>query len=87
MKAGILFTETGPILILTRHENFSDPDLVNKLASKGIKRFIAFEVPEDTVREKYGNHFNVVMRDLGQSDDLWVMDYDGHHVFYNFPIR
>jgi hypothetical protein len=24
------------------------------------------------------------MGDLKQSDDLRVLDYDGHHVFYNF---
>jgi hypothetical protein len=26
------------------------------------------------------------MGDLKQSDDLRVLDYDGHHVFYNFPF-
>ena len=86
MKAGIFFTGTGPILILTSHESFTDPNLVNKLSSKGIKRFIAYDVPEDKVKEKYGNHYNTILKDLDQTDDLRVLDYDGHHVFYNFPL-
>ena len=35
MKAGIFFTGTGPILILTSYESLDDPKLVEKLALKG----------------------------------------------------
>lgn len=87
MKAGVVFTGTGPILILTTYGSFTDPKLVEKLKTKGIKKFIAFEVAEDKVKEKYGNHFNVIMGDLKQSDDLRVLDYDGHHAFYNFTFN
>jgi hypothetical protein len=87
MKAGIFFTGTGPILILTSYDSLTAPELVKKLSVKGIRKFIAFEVPEHTVKNKYGQHFNVVMGDLHQSDDLRVLDYDGHHVFYNFSIK
>ena len=86
MKAGIFFTGTGPILILTTYGDLDDPMLVAKLDQKGIKKFIAYEVPEVLVREKYGNHFNVILGDLKQSDDLRVLDYDGHHVFYSFSL-
>ena len=86
MKAGIFFTGTGPILILTSYETFDDPKLVEKLALKGIKKYIAFEIQEDLVKEKYGKHFNVILGDLKQEDDLRVLDYDGHHVFYNFSM-
>ena len=86
MKAGIFFTGTGPILILTTYDTFDEPRFVEKLHTKGIKKFIAYEVPEDMVKQKYGNHFNVIMGDLRQSDDLRVLDYDGHHVFYNFSL-
>ena len=84
MKAGIFFTGTGPILILTSYDSLKEPKLVEKLALKGIKKFIAYEISEDKVREQYGNQFNVIMGDLSQTDDLRVLDYDGHHVFYNF---
>ena len=40
----------------------------------------------ESVKKKYGKHFDVVMGDLRQSDDLRVMDYNGHNVFYNFPF-
>ena len=87
MKAGIFFTGSGPVLLLTSHDSFSGMGLIDKLRSKGIKKFIAYEVPVESVKQKYGNHYDVVMSDLKQEDDLRVMDYDGHHVFYNFSLR
>lgn len=87
MKAYILFTGTGPILILTSHSSIEDPELSEKLHTKGIKKFIAYEVAEAEVKNKYGKQFDKVMGDLLQSDDLRVLDYDGHHVFYNFSIK
>jgi len=87
MKAGIFFTGTGPILILTSYAAFDGPQFVEKLAAKGIKKFIAYEVPEKIVKEKYGMQFNVVVGDLHQTDDLRVLDYNGHHVFYNFDLQ
>ncbi len=86
MKAGIIFTGTGPILLLTSYDHLGDPNLKAKLAAKGIKKYIAYEVDEETVKQRYGQQFNVVMGDLSQSDDLRVLDYDGHHVFYNFAL-
>ena len=86
MKAGIIFTGTGPILILTTYESFTDPNLLTKLESKWIKKFIASELPMERVKEKYGNHFHVVMGDLKQTDDLRVLDYNGYNVFHNFTF-
>lgn len=86
MKAGIFFTGTGPILLLTSYESLDHPLLVEKLSSKGIKKYIAYDVPVDVVRERYGNQFGVVMGDLKQNDDLRVLDYNGHHVFNKFSL-
>ena len=86
MKAGIFFTGTGPILILTSYASLDAPNLVEKLTQKGIKKYIAYEVPEELVKERYGKQFNVILGDLKQNDDLRVLDYDGHHVFYNFSL-
>ena len=36
MKADIIFTGMGPILILTSYETFEDPKFVGKLNVKGI---------------------------------------------------
>ncbi len=87
MKAGIIFTGTGPILILTSYESFENPKFVEKLAAKGIKKFVARELPVDSVKQKYGLHFNVILGDLKQTDDLRVLDYNGHNVFYNFSFK
>jgi len=87
MKAGILFTGSGPVLFLTSYESFGDPRFLDKLTSKGIKKFVAYEVPMDLAKEKYGHHFNVIMGDLHQEDDLRILDYDGHHVFALFDLQ
>jgi hypothetical protein len=29
----------------------------------------------------------VILSDLKQTGDLRVLDYDGHHVFYNFSLN
>ena len=87
MKAGIIFTGSGPILILTTYESFTDPKLVDKLNTKGIKKFVAYDVQIEMVKERYGMHFPVIMGDLKQTDDLRVLDYNGHHVFNNFSFK
>ena len=87
MKSGIFFTGTGPILLLTTYPSFIDEGLVEKLARKNIKKFIAYEISEDLIKQRYGNHYNVVMGDLSQDDDLRVLDLDGHHIFNNFSLR
>lgn len=87
MKAGVFFTGTGPILILTSYESLDDPNLVEKLFEKGIKKYIAFEISEQKVKDKYGKQYNVIMGDLSQTDDLRVLDFNGHRVFNNFSLK
>lgn len=86
MKAGIIFTGTGPILILTTYASFADAKLIEKLSLKGIKKFMAYEVPVEVVKKKYGQQFDVIMKDVKQSDDLRVLDFDGHKIFYSFSF-
>lgn len=84
MKTVIIFTGSGPILVLTTYVSLTDSNFIEKLAAKGIKKFIAYELPLDLVKEKYGGQFTVIMNDVKQTDDLRVLDYNGHNVFYNF---
>jgi len=86
MKVGIIFTGTGPILVLTSYESLTDPAFIDKLAAKGIKKFIATELSLDTVKDKYGKHFTIIMGDLHQTDDLRVLDYNGYNIFKNFSF-
>jgi len=87
MKSAVIFTGTGPILILTSYETLTHPSFVEKLATKGIKKFIAIELPVDSVKEKYSHRFDVIMEDLYQTDDLRVLDYNGYNIFNNFSLK
>jgi hypothetical protein len=87
MKAGIIFTGTGPVLILTKFESLIDPSLIDRFNVKNIKKFIGYEVPLSEVKLHYGNHYDVVMEDLKQDDALRVVDEDGDHVLENFSLR
>ncbi|MFC1556341.1 hypothetical protein ACFL67_04600 [candidate division KSB1 bacterium] len=86
MKASIIFTGSGPILILTTFESLTDENFILKLSAKGIKKFIAYELPVELVKKKYGTQFTAIMHDVKQSDDLRVLDYNGYSVFYNFSF-
>jgi len=87
MKTLLMFTGTGPILLITTFESVTDPAFVRKLRDKGIEKFIAYDLPVKQVKEKYGAHFTAVLNDVKQTDDLRVLDYNGHNVFYNFSFK
>ena len=86
MKAGIVFTGSGPLVLLTSYESFTDPNLIGKLDAKGIKKYLGYELPLELCQKRYGTHYPVVVQDLRQSDDLRVLDYDGHHIFLTFSF-
>jgi hypothetical protein len=87
MKAGIIFTGTGPVLVLTSYDSFTNPTFVEKMKAKGVKKFMGYEVPLELCKKRYGEHYPVVLNDLRQSDDLRVLDYDGHHIFLTFSFN
>jgi len=86
MKAALLFTGSGPIVILTSHAKVTDPRLIAKLQAKGIDKFIAYEIPMELAKQRYDGHFDMVMRDLSQTDDLRVLDFNGERAFRLFKI-
>ena len=86
MKVFMLYTGSGPIVILTSHTSILDPELLGKLAAKGVTKFLASEVPVALARERYGGHFEVVSRDLFESDDLRVLDYSGERAWRLFAF-
>ncbi|MES9924790.1 MAG: hypothetical protein ABW152_11900 [Candidatus Thiodiazotropha endolucinida] len=86
MKTFMLMTGSGPLMILTSHTSIEDPLILEKLASKGIEKFLAYEVPYDLAKQRYGGHFNVVANDLHESDDLRVLDYNGERAFKLFSF-
>jgi len=86
MKAAMIFTGSGPILVLTTFESLEDAGFIERLNARGIAKFIAHEVSVDKVKKQYGTRFTVILGDLSQTDDLRVMDIDGHHVFHSFAF-
>ncbi|HBF42807.1 MAG TPA: hypothetical protein DDW42_04115 [Desulfobacteraceae bacterium] len=73
------------ISVTNSFDALSEEDLT--LEVKGIKKFIATELPLEKIKEKYGNQYKVVMGDLYQTDDLRVLDYNGHNIFYSFSFK
>jgi len=86
MKTALLFNGSGPLVIATSYPSLTEPALLEKLRAKGIEKFIAYELPADLVKRRYGGHFEVVMRDLGESDDLRVVDFNGDRAFRLFHL-
>ena len=86
MKTFLLITGGGPLMILTSHGSIENPVLLEKLLAKGIVKFIAYEVPIDLARQRYGGHFKVVANDLHETDDLRILDYSGDRAFKLFSF-
>ncbi len=87
MKTFLLFTGTGPLLVLSSHSSVEDSKFLEKLAAKGIYKFIAHEIPLDVVKQRYGNHYNVASHDLHETDDLRVIDFDGQRALRKFKFE
>ena len=84
MKSILLYTGGGPLVILTSHDSITDSVLLAKLAAKGIEKFVAYDLPLDTVKQRYTGHYELVLNDLNESDDLRVLDYNGERAFRLF---
>jgi hypothetical protein len=86
MKVVMLFPGSGPVVLITSYESVTDPKFLEKLAGKGIKKFIAYEIPAELAKERYGGHYGVVTGDLRETDDLRVLDYNGMRAFKLFRL-
>lgn len=87
MQATMLITGGGPLVILTSYTSPTDPGLLARLEGKGITKFLAYPIPLDLAEERYGGHFKAVMQNLHESDDLRVLDYNGHRAFGLFRFK
>lgn len=86
MKAYMLLTAGGPVVILSSHESPADAVFVDKMKAKGVDKFIAYDLPWDEVKERYGGHFQTVLNDLHETDDLRMLDFNGYRVFHLFRL-
>ena len=87
MKAGLLLTGNGALIYLTSHEKFIDESLIEKFKVKGIEKFIVYEISVDIAKARYGGHFDVVVTDLHETDDLRILDYNGIRAFQLFSFK
>ena len=85
-RAYLIFTGTGPILVLSTYPELTDSRLLEKLHYKGISKFIAYEVAIDAVRHRYAHAFTNVAADLAAVEDLRVLDFNGHQIMTNFAL-
>jgi len=81
MTSYLVLTENGPLLVLTATESITEQTLLDSLHTKGIDKFIAYEVPVERVHEFYGVPFEIIAADLERGKDLRVVDFDGPHIF------
>ncbi len=85
-RAYLIFTGTGPILILSTYPKLTDSRLVDKLRYKGIAKFIAYQVDLDAVEACYPHSHDAIRRDLAGSEDIRVLDFNGHQIMANFSL-
>ena len=85
-RAYLLFTGTGPILVLSSYPRLTDERLVAKLRYKGIDKFIAYEVALAAVEARYTHAYPSVAADLATSEDIRVLDFNGHQIMANFSL-
>ena len=83
----LIFTGTGPILILSSYPELTDERLVSKLRYKGINKFIAYEVDSDAVQERYAQSYGNIAADLREVEDIRVLDFNGHQIMANFSLE
>ena len=86
MRAYFLWTAIGPQLILTSCALEENPGCIRETGRAiGIRtdKYMAYEVPTDILRERYGAAFDIVMGDPNQKDELRMLDTDGVRVLNN----
>ena len=86
MRAYLIFTGTGPILVLSTYPKLTDERLIAKLRYKGIDKFIAYEVDLEAVKVRYEHSFANIVKDLEKEQDLRVLDFNGHQIMANFSL-
>lgn len=87
MKGYFLFMATGPLVILTSYDFVEHPQFLDKLRAKGVDKFVAHEISVETAKAKYGGHFEVVCKDVHETDDMRVLDFNGERAFKSFSFK
>jgi hypothetical protein len=87
VRAYLIFTGSGPILVLSTYPKLTDVRLIDKLRYKGIDKFIAYEVDLDAVKARYEHSYANILKDLEGEQDIRVLDFNGHQIMANFSLE
>lgn len=87
MKAYLVFTSSGPVLVLSKIDFVRNPEMLDKLASKTSNKFIAYELPIEAVKANYAAHFAHVLGDPHQTGEIKILDDDGKEIYTNVRFR
>ena len=85
-RAYLIFSGSGPILVLSTYPKLTDERLVSKLRYKGIDHFIAYQVDLDAVGARYPHSYENILEDLEGHEDIRVLDFNGHQIMANFSL-
>ena len=85
-RAYLIFTGTGPILVLSTYPKLTDERLVSKLRYKGIDKFMAYEVDLEAAENRYPQAYASIIDDLQGQEDMRVLDFNGHQIMANFSL-
>ena len=86
-RSYIVFTGTGPILVLSTYSDLKDKRLLEKLRYKGISSFIAYQVDLEAVHKRYEHSYENITEDLAGHEDIRVLDFNGHQIMANFSLE
>ena len=64
-----------------------NPELIERLKHKDISKFIALEIPLQLARDRYAQHFETVLSDVDETDELRVLDSVGSRAFNLFSLK
>ena len=85
-RAYLIFTGSGPILVLSTYPELTDERLLDKLRYKGIDKFMAYQVDLEAVAARYAESFKEVVANLQSVEDIRVLDFNGHQIMANFSL-
>ncbi len=85
-RAYLVFSGSGPMLLLSTFPKLTDERPVQKLLDRGIEKFMAYQVDLDAVEARYAKTYSQILEEIQDREDVWVVDFNGHRIMANFSL-
>ncbi len=85
-RAYLVFTGSGPMLLLSSYPKLTDERVVQKLRYRGIEKFMAYQVDLEAVETRYPDAYGEIIESLEENEDIRVVDFNGHQIMANFSL-